>query len=266
LLPPATISVESLPKLPDFFAARTAVQFAEDSPGSQGEQGESGSPLHAVARSTATVLYRDGAEVVDVPAASAGRQPRQLHTYGTFGPILSAVQSALNLPGAVTWSRWSNTGEDRHAVFRYTVAASDSKYFVVGCCLPGGDGRQQFTAMPGYHGEIEVDPATGAVLRVQLDADLQRFVPADRSDLMVNYGRVSIGGREYVLPLRSVSVMRHRLVWPWGEWGQTFLTWGPWSTKVDEFTFSNYHVFRGSSRILEGLSDGSGGESPEKQR
>jgi hypothetical protein len=31
-------------------------------------------------------------------------------------------------------------------------------------------------------------------------------------------------------------------------------TWGPYETLVNDFTFDQYHMFRGESRILPGFS------------
>lgn len=242
----------TIPMLPDFFATRTTVQYGEISPGREAQQEQPEIPLHVVARSTASVLYRDGAEIVDVFSGKSRETDRALETYGTFGPLLSAVQSALNLSGAVTWHRWEQDPDGRRAVFNYVVSSAFSKYNVMGCCLPDGGGRRGFTVMPGYRGEIALDPATGAILRVELDADLQGFVPADRSDMMVSYGPVQIGGKTYILPMRSISMVRRRSVWDLWEWGEGFRTWGPYETSINVFTFTDYHMFRASSRILRG--------------
>jgi hypothetical protein len=80
------------------------------------------------------------------------------------------------------------------------------------------------------------------------------FVPVNRSDMMVAYGPVEIGCKTYILPLRSVNVLRGRVEPSLREWNVSFQTWGPYETRVNDFTFDHYHMFRGESRILPGFS------------
>ena len=82
-------------QLPNFFATRDTVRF-EDSP--QGFRADTSviayQPLHTVGRSTDTVLYREGNEVVDSRAAKVKKQEtaaQGLTTSGVFGPILGTV-------------------------------------------------------------------------------------------------------------------------------------------------------------------------------
>src|SRR5207344_3100953 len=103
-------------------------------------------------------------------------------------------------------SRWERAPDGLHANFRYTVPAQRSLYQVWGCCLPDGDGLGGFQRLAGYHGQITIDPATGAVFRLQAEADLTGFPPVTRSDVMVEYGPVDIGGTTYIRPLKSVSI------------------------------------------------------------
>jgi hypothetical protein len=164
------------------------------------------------------------------------------------------MQAAIALPGSMTWSRWEQGADGRRAVFRYVVPENKSMIDVNGCCLPDGDGETHFKILPAYHGEIAIDPVSGAILRLQVQADLQGFVPVNRSDMMVAYGPVEIGGRTYILPLRSVNIWRGRSEPLLKEWNVGFQTWGPYETRVNNFTFDQYHMFRGESRILPGFS------------
>ena len=200
--------------------------------------------------SRTTVLYRQGAEVMDADAGKRAQQNRGLSTNGTFGPLLRVVRGAMELSGAVTWSRWEQDAGGRRAVFRYRVPAEQSLYAVGGCCLPGGDGSSDFAIRPGYHGELAIDPASGAILRVEVQADLTGFVPLKQSDITVSYAPVTIGGKMYILPARSVHIWRKRTVPVLEEWNAGFNTWGPYKTMLNQFTFEDYHMFRGESRML----------------
>src|SRR5450755_1717624 len=190
--------------LPNFLARRDTVRF-EDTP----ERGRGGipipyEPLHPVGRSTGTVLYRDGAEVVDSPAAQGKKDPPKeegLITKGVFGPIFGTVLLDA-AHGKLAWSHWEQGATGPEAVFRYSVPRAQSHYDVGFCCVLGSVVQRS----SGYHGEIGVDPANGAILRLTLDADLE---PADlivKSDILVEYGPVEIEGKTYICPLRSLSL------------------------------------------------------------
>lgn len=154
-----------------------------------------------VESSRATVHYRNGYEV-----ANSGGNDRQrngddhyLITYGAFGPLLSAVKDAIAVPGGLTWSRREKgEGAGRRAVFRYEVSNQRSRYDGGGCCLPDDNRRSSFAKQTGYHGEIAIDPASGIILRLEIEADLQGFVPLDRSEIMIAFGPVEIGGKSYM--------------------------------------------------------------------
>jgi VWFA-related protein len=241
---------QAMTQLPDFFATRMTIQYGEAPAYNEGNTRLKAVPPHVTEHSQATILYRQGAEVMDAVAEKRVKRSPGLLTTGTFGPLLRVVQSAMDLSGAVNWSRWEQDAGGRLAVFSYQVPAEQSLYSVDGCCLPSGDGSSGFAFKPGYHGEIAIDPASGAILRVQVEADLKGFVPLKQSDIMVSYGPVAIGGKIYILPARSVHIWRKRTVPVLEEWNASFNTWGPYTTMVNQFTFEDYHMFRGESRML----------------
>jgi len=82
-----------------------------------------------------------------------------------------------------------------------------------------------------------------AVLRVEVEADLNGFVPLDRADVMVAYGPVEIGGKTYICPVRSVGIWRARSVNMLTEWNDSlgFLAWAPFATKLNDFRYDDYH-------------------------
>lgn len=107
-----------------------------------------------------------------------------------------------------------------------------------------------FEKKASLHGEITVNPTTGAILRLTVEADLEQRLPLRQSGIMVEYGPVTIGGNTYVCPLRSVSVSRQRTVTVIHEWGEQFKVYGPFETVLNHVSFTNYHLFRSSSRIF----------------
>jgi hypothetical protein len=175
-----------------------------------------------------------------------------LSTRGTFGPILQIVQIVLKTPGSVTWEHWESGVSGRRAVFHFGFAGNPSAN-LVGCCFPDSHGESHIGISTSSHGEIAIDPSSGAILRVQMEYDLDGFIPSKRSDVMVSYGPVEIDGNIYILPLRSVNIARGRTIVRLPQWNLGFPTWGPYETQMNVFTFDGYHMFRGNARMLPGF-------------
>jgi hypothetical protein len=98
-----------------------------------------------------------------------------------------------------------------------------------------------YKGTPAYHGSISIDPATGTVLRIAIKSDLPPKDRLVRADLFVQYGSVEIGGRSYICPIRSVASSLIRF--PESTPARTLLC-------LNEATFTNYHRFGASVRVL----------------
>src|SRR5208282_2674296 len=86
------------------------------------------------------------------------------------------------------------TLEGRHlAVFAFRVAPSDKNY------------ANGHAFVIGYHGLAYADPADGMVLRLEVHVDGPPGYPFQESGLDVDYGPVTISGRELVLPVKAVT-------------------------------------------------------------
>jgi len=245
----------TIPKLPNFYATRTTVRYEETPKYVEARIPVDYQPLHAAASSKATVLYRNGKEVVDSRGAKGKKRKaadRYLLTYGVFGPLLGAVTDAI--ASGLTWNRWEQGADEPHAVFVYQIPSEKSRYQVGACCLPDGGGTSPFEETVGYHGEIAIDPTSGAILRLELVADLKSTTPLVRSDIMITYGPVEIGGKTYICPVKSVSISKGRSVLPLREWDESFRTYGPYTTMLNDVAFEQYHMFRAKSRMLTGFN------------
>jgi hypothetical protein len=240
-------------KLPNYLATRTTVFYHETPQLKWGPNVTDYQPLHPTDTRNATVYYRNGTEVAEQEKPKArgknGKDP-QLDTYGTFGPVLSGVLNAIARRADLTWSRWEQGPAGPVAVFRYSTPAEMSKYQAGTCCLPDGDGKSAFLHYVGYHGEIAIDPQSGAVFRLQQSADFKSTTPIALSRIVIEYGLVEIGGTKYVCPLRGISMMRSRSVSDVFQWDENLMTYGPYATLLNEIEFSNYRLFRGTARIL----------------
>jgi hypothetical protein len=247
---------KTIVKLPDFFATRTTVQY--DEPPQKSEQEwktvTGDQSLHVTETSNTTVTFRNGKEVLDTTAKKgktlSGRE-RQLDTWGTFGPILAVVfRGASSTRSKFAWSHWEQGADGPQAVFRYSIPQDSSNFEVEFCCLADPDGTIRFDTIAAYHGEVAIDPETGAILRLTVNADLEPRLPMLSSGIMVEYGPVAIGGKLYIVPIRSVSISRWRGVSILKEWGQTFGVYRRFETILNDVAFAKYHIFRAESRIL----------------
>jgi len=246
----------TLHKLPNYLARQTTVRYQEMPKQPWGQTQTAYQPLHAIDAVSATVLYRNGVEVEQSKKRKGHKRKNDpgLVTYGTFGPVLEGLWNSIAQHASLKWSRWEQSEAGPVAVFNYAVPAKSSRYETKACCLPDGDGRGAFLHYVGYHGEVALDPQTGTIIRLEWSADLKSTTPVAESKILIEYGPVEIGGTRYILPLRSVSAMRARSVMDFKEWDESFLTYGPYATKLNVTEFSNYHMFGSTLRILPGFT------------
>lgn len=248
--------LKTITKLPDFTATRTVVSYEETPRSGEGDMRVAYKPLYLSDRYKEKVRYRDGHEVTNaksLKSKSPGPEDRYLITRGTFGPFLGWVADAIAVPDSLVWSRWEKSGNQLLAVFRYRVPVEKSRFQIKGCCLPDGGEVKGFRKTTGYSGEISIDPQNGAILRLVFRADLTAIPPLVRSDIMVEYRPVNIGGKTYICPVRSVALWRGRSVIPLPGSDGKFGTFGPYVTAINDMTFDHYQVFRSESRILPGF-------------
>lgn len=242
---------ETIPRLPNFFARRITVHYEEGAQYQQGSLRIDDHPLHIAQTTRETVAYRHGEEIVESGGRSHPGMRPWLTTYGTFGPALDMVRDVLT--HGVIWSRWDEEAGIKAAVFRYMIPLSASHYQISGCCRPDGDGQSAFGGYTAYHGDIAIDPASGAVLRIEADADLMGRVPLSAGGIVVHYGPVDIAGKIYICPLHSVSLWRSLSESTLRDWDESFLTWGPYESTVNDIRYTDYHMFRAKARILPGV-------------
>ncbi len=254
----------TLGQLPNFFAIRATKSF-EDTPAVQrpgaisahgAETATAYQPIHLVGDSNDAVTFRDGREVVE--KGKSNSIARSLTTSGVFGPILGTVLIDA-ARSKLAWRRWEQGPTGLEAVFSYAVPKENSHYTITYDSIPVeprtcSTARQAFSVVVAYHGEIAIDPASGAILRLILLADIKPGEFTANSGIEVEYGQVSIGGKEYFLPTRSVtSSLAHSLlvVGAEGDNACPFLsiTLGL-QRSLNDVVFKDYHVFRADATVL----------------
>ena len=236
--------------LPDFFARQRTIRYQETPMYLEGETSIDYHPLHVSDSWTTTVRYHNGFEVVETKPPKRKPKEPQLITYGVFGPALGGLLNNIENNGGLIWSRWERGVRGPVAVFRKSIPTDLSTRPEWLCCLPDGDGKEAYERYAAYHEEIAIDPESGAVLRLEVQTDPKSTTPLARSDIMIEYGPVEIGGNTYICPLRSVSIMRARSVRILSEWDEAFMVYGPYATMLNDISFDQYHIFRSESHML----------------
>lgn len=265
------------PHLPDFYAIRTLAEFDQRMPESDDwKNAPADQSLHEWVTEKSTLLYRNGQEEQIIHKRKEKKSVRRdLSFIGIFGPILHRVFRDAMEGNGLDWSRWQRGDQGDEAVFQYSVHSEHPRYEVDSCCLRNGGA---FRTEPEYHGEVAIDPPSGAVLRVTMEAEPGwivepnltpvRFVRA--TGMMLEYGPVKIGGRTFICPQRSVVTMRSRVVKPLNILGQDSTVYAPYEDMIDDIAFSDYHKFGSESRILPGFDevqdDTTGGKSKTSSR
>jgi len=260
--------VNAIHKLPDFFARQTTTRFHDLkvsylSPGSAPVvlEHQAFQPLDSF---TNTVYYRDGKEVAEPNQKQQKDKPGPrdgLVNWGVFGQLQRIVVTDI-YKGTMEWSHWEQRASGPVAVFRYSIPKGKSTYVVNYCCfaLPNQP-PQAFQSVPPFHGEIAIDPDTGAVYRLAIITELAASDPILQAEIMVEYEPVEIGGQTYICPRKSVTittavtpVVRQQC---WGGVNSAngcspFVTSSAKDTAINdtEFDSSSYHVFRSELRIL----------------
>ena len=251
----------TLGRIPNFLATRTTYTFDNSVFSMTPDASRAGfvarGVLHANGEYSRQITYREGREVnVDTAAnpgkeEKSGERPYGLTSFGEFGPLLQIVLTD-SAKGKVVWSHWEQMRDGLAAVFQYVVPEEASHFTVDFCCVvsvapsPAGSrmpreaSSRQFHGDPGYHGFLYLDSETGAVLRMTIEADFDGTGPTAQVGEWVEYGMVKIGEHEYQCPVRTTAFI-HLPPLRFDEDG--FMN-------LNEVTFTNYHRFGSTARIL----------------
>jgi hypothetical protein len=150
--------------------------------------------------------------------------------WGEFGGMLHSIFDPSSA-ASFRWERWRNVRRRRAAVYSYVVKQCYSRYLLVS----GAPGSPQ-KAIVGYHGKLEIDPETGAVLGLTYEADnIPIELRWNSAITTVDYDFTDVGGRNYLLPASSETVMQ-----------------GPGGRMRNHMAFRNYGKFTSDSIVIFG--------------
>jgi hypothetical protein len=254
---------QMLPRLPNFLATRSTRRY-EDSPQ---ELKMGGWPvrlgLHLVDTSSREISVRD--ERGSMPSA-VWQEQSGLTSKGEFGSTLGMILADTS-KGKVTWSHWEQIAGDPAAVFQYSVPRSSSNYEVIDYQQPAAEyanltGRQGVAGIgprlsghssditptitrPAYHGSLWLDPATGTILRITIEAEAKGGAPFQRASILVEYAPVQIGDSRFICPVRSVALYEATAP-PQANLSDAPTEW------LNVVLFTGYHRFGSTVKILAG--------------
>ena len=245
----------TLKRLPDFFATRTTQSF-DDLPMEVTHSGwVPGGTLHADGTFSQEITFRHGKEVVG--ARQANGKPAILSgltSTGEFGPLQAVILRDI-AHGTMLWSHWETTPAGVVGVFQYKVPEEQSHYEVDYCCVRSYEGPTNYSPVPGgianayhgkpgYHGTLSIDPETGAIVRVTLEALLKGSDPITDGGVAIDYGLVTIeGDKSYICPVQSVAISETR--------SQIAGDFAPRMVKrINEVAFTDYHRFGATVQMV----------------
>jgi VWFA-related protein len=273
-------AVHTLPALPNLLATRETEHYVDTLRGLENESVQRGE-LYWLGTHRAPISYRDGRETDDPTLmttaserkdhAKAAREPADvdpvggLSSWGEFGPILKVVLGD-SIKGKLSWARWEQENGKPAAVLQFAVDRSISHYGMIYCCevlTENTNAGIMLVKHPvnlrqiGYHGYLEVDPETGTILRITIEADPKPEDFVQRASMMVEFGPVKIGDSLYVCPTRSVSISVSRTEFE--SHGQVESTN---RLLLNDVEFTDYRRFGSESRLITEIPANSGRSAP----
>lgn len=249
-------------QLPNLLATRTTIAFQDQPFRVDGFLLNLPKPFHPVGTYKGTIRYLDGKEVVQ--SGRLAQEVQGLTTSGEFGTIMVTVMVDA-AQGDLAWSHWEASQTGLEAVYSFTVPAAKSHYELSSQCFEEKTGTRvgrpvfepvTYKQFYGYHGELAVNPLNGAILRLVLQADLKPTDPFVKAAIVVEYGPVELGGKNYIGPLRSAAFSVQQMLCPSKEQESHDLAvlqgFNPLQSSVNDVVFEKYHVFGAHTRILSG--------------
>jgi hypothetical protein len=221
--------------------------------------------LHQVDRSSREVsVHVERENEIPGNGSAVWENGTGLSSWGEFGTVLGMILGDA-VKGKVSWSHWEQTASGLSAVFRYSVPKSASHFEVLRFIQRPGTvtavvtaqayGSTRASSAPldaliahdneGYEGYLWIDPATGTILRITIEANSNGNAAYQQSAMLVQYGAVEIGGSRFILPVRSLALSEVAM-------SAEASTGDAPSKWLNETLFTGYHRFASTTRILTG--------------
>lgn len=271
---------ETLTRLPNLLATRT-INLYDDTPHAI-KQGNwpSRLGLHQVGTSHAEIsVIREREDQPAAQGSAVWQSKIGLVSGGEFGTTLGMIFADF-AKGDVHWRNWERTPVGLLAVFAYSVPRPASHFEIIssfqreanveGVSAPTGVGgisgiatRPNISSSnvavvhtrPAYHGAIWLEPATGTIQRISMEADMNKDLPFRRAAILIEYGAVEIAGARFICPVRSLALSES----PPNAQSLSDNTATAW---LNETIFTDYHRFASSARIVERAAAAPAAQTP----
>lgn len=149
---------------------------------------------------------------------------------GEFGGTLQGIFDPASA-AHFRWESWKTVRKHPTAVYSYEVERAHSRYL-----METGYPGDIHQAVVGFHGVVEIDRETGAVLHFTYDTGrIPKDLGLDSTRTTVDYEMADVGGRDYLLPASSETIMET-----------------PRLSLRNQMTFSEYSKFSSDSTITFG--------------
>lgn len=227
----ATWLASTFSQSPTFTAAKIVLRFQDDvvnMSSAGGLQVDSPNTYTRFAEArTDTVENAQGVEkVVSTRDKTHWGENGQISEGGPIPPLPELFQEA-SASGKPAFARWETMGGKPAAVFTFSVDKKKSRYTVNYCCFPSTDtatgaANAGYGVSPGqiqsvttwrpfkkgvpYHGQLYIDPATGAILRTVTFAELKPSEFVHTENVRIDYGQENVSGKTCIVPLASITL------------------------------------------------------------
>jgi hypothetical protein len=189
--------------LPDFICTQVTRRYAAPKPGTRyGGRAGSDPSWQRLDELTIRLSYFDQKEnyklilVNSTPATQDYANLGGSTSYGDFGSMLKEVFERSS-ETRFEWDHWGTLRGQRVMAFAYKVSQARSQYHIM-----VKDTRQDIVT--GYHGLVEVDKDTHAILRLTVMADtIPPDFPIREAGEILDYDYTDISGHNFLLPLKG---------------------------------------------------------------
>jgi hypothetical protein len=198
--------------LPDFICTQVTRRYNAPPPGTKAG-GPAGSDPHWYSQDTLQIRLsffqqKEQYQVVLINSQLVNQDYSKVGGAKSFGEFGSMMQQIFE-PATQTffeWDHWGTLRGQRVMAFQYHVRLDHSKYQLV------VDDHLRITA--AYHGLVEVDPKSHAVLRITAEAEnIPSEFPVKEAKDVLDYDYTELSGQRFLLPLKAQVLMKGSEVW-----------------------------------------------------
>jgi hypothetical protein len=221
-------------QLPSLTATKTVRRFQDDMKKAEESVGARNNanfapevtPIHYAASVQEQVILHNGVEQISAEESKPAWGRNGMIALLGQAPTPTTVMSEAQASGKIGWLRWDQVDGKKVAVYSFTIDKKKSHYALDYCCFPqmsqagemtlrgqesgGGPGNymnsdtwKPWKATVPYHGEIFVDPASGAVVRLVTQANLKGSDPVRVEDRRIDYAEQKVGDLSVMVPVQT---------------------------------------------------------------